>query len=181
MHSPFGQITLFCALNALAISISFFFLLFSFSFPVLCLVDLICAPITLLFTDNSSRQARQNNLLLDIEKHSLLNYFTCCCGVIDFGSLTQVLLHLFFPFGGFLSTFHLQASSEAVGLCKQSSTDVIFVDVSFACTTASSFPWHSRRPLSQGSLSNTLLDILAETILTLSDCKSSLSKSSSSS
>ena len=104
-----------------------------------------------------SIQVRQNNLLLETEKHSLLNCFTRCCGVIDFGSLTQVPLHLFFPFGGFLSTFPLQASSEAVGLSKQSSTDIIFVDVSIAGTTASSFPWHLWHPLLQGSLSNTHL------------------------
>ena len=84
----------------------------------------------LFLTDNSSRQANQNKLLLDTVKYSSLCCFTRCCGIIDLGSLTQVPRDLFLPFGGFLSTFCLQDNSEVVGLHKQSKTNFTVADAS---------------------------------------------------
>ena len=57
---------------------------------------------TLLFTESSSLQAKQNNFLFDTEKRSFGCCFTRCSGVINFGLLEQMPLDHFLPFGGWL-------------------------------------------------------------------------------
>ena len=79
----------------------------------------------------SLTHAKQNNFLLDTEKHSLGCCFTRCFGVINLGSLEQVPLDLFLPFGGLLqSIFHLRDNSEAVGVRKESINDLAVVEES---------------------------------------------------
>ena len=127
----------------------------------------------LFLTDNSSRQANQNKLLLDTVKYSSLCCFTRCCGIIDLGSLTQVPRDLFLPFGGFLSTFCLQDNSEVVGLRKQSKTDFTFADASEISELGVKGAGKSTSPLS--------LVTLSETILKSSSLSSSSSSTKSSS